>query len=168
MADIELTGWEEFINKAGKLPDTLQQEFAGEVEFSAERWSLLAKQAAPKDQGRLVQGISTAKLNDLEWDVVSNAFYSPYLEFGTKSKVSIPDGLESYAALFKGSTGEKGVRVMIYAWMNRVGIPKESQWIVYISIMKTGIKAHPFLYPQEPVIEKEFIGHLQNIVDTEH
>lgn len=150
------------------MPDTLQEEFAGEVEFSAERWAQLSKAAAPKDQGFLSQKISPAKVNDLEWDVISPQFYSPYLEFGTKSKVNIPVGLESYAAEFKGKTGEKGARIMIYAWMDRVGIPKERQWIVFISIMRTGIKAHPFLFIQEPAIEKEFIGHLQNIVDTEH
>lgn len=150
------------------MPDVLQEEFAGEVEFSAERWSELSQQAAPRDQGRLAQGIHSAKVNDLEWNVLSNAVYSPYLEFGTKSKTVIPAGLESYAAQFKGTTGQKGAREAIYAWMNRVGIPKERQWIVFVSIMRTGIRAHPFLFIQEPIIEKEFIEHLQNIVDTEH
>src|SRR6185436_13684216 len=150
------------------MPDVLQEEFAGEVEFSALRWQELAFNAAPVDQGKLKQGITVAKVNDLEWNVLSNQVYSPYLEFGTKSKTRIPSGLESYAAQFKGTTGEKGAKTMIYAWMNRVGIPVERQWIVFISIMRTGIRAHPFLFPQEPIIKKEFIGHLQNIVDTEH
>lgn len=150
------------------MPDQLQEEFAGEVEFSAERWALLAAQAAPNDQGFLSQKIKPNKINDLEWDVISPMEYSPYQEFGTKSKVRIPSGLESYAAQFKGQTGQKGAKQAIYAWMNRVGIEASRQWIVFISIMKTGIKAHPFLFIQEPIIEKEFIEHLQNIVDTEH
>ncbi len=36
-------------------------------------------------------------------EVISNAEYSPYVEFGTGALVKIPTGLESYAEQFKGA-----------------------------------------------------------------
>lgn len=171
MPDIELTGWDEFINKAGGLPRELREEFAGEVEDAANHWETLAKNAAPVDQGLLQQNIKAEFVSDLEWNITAGQEYAPFQEFGTKSKVNIPAGLEAYAAEFKGQ-GSKGGRFdlqkLLFAWMDRMGIPDDKQWLVYISIVVHGIKPHPFLFPQEAIIEPEFIGHLQNIVNTEH
>lgn len=168
MPDIELTGWDEFINKAGGLPRELREEFAGEVEISAKQWEELAKSAAPVDQGFLQQNISAVEITDLEWDVAVNQSYAPFLEFGTKKKVSIPAGLEAYAAEFKGQGQGGDAKTLIYAWMNRVGVALNLQWVTFISIVVNGIKPHPFLFPQQAIVEPEFLQHLQNIVETEH
>ena len=165
---IELTGWDEFINKAGGLPRELQEEFAGEVELSAAKWEDLAKSAAPVDQGFLQRNIKAVEVSELEWDVLVNQNYAPFVEFGTKSKVSIPAGLEGYAAEFKGQGQGGNAKTFIYAWMNRVGIPVNLQWVTFISIIVHGIKPHPYLFPQQAIVEPEFLQHLQNIVNTEH
>lgn len=171
MADIDLTGWDDFINKAGGLPESLKEEFAGEVKDAADNWEKLAKIAAPSDQGFLRRNIKAEFINDLEWDISVGQEYAPFIEFGTKSRVSVPAGLEGYAEEFK-SNGKGGTKdqakVMIYAWMDRVGIPKDKQWAVFISIMVHGIRPQPFLFPQRDIVEPEFLDHLQNIVNTEH
>ena len=65
-----------------------------------------AKSLAPFKFGKLRQGIKAEQITPLTWDIVAHEIYSPYIEYGTGSKVSVPLGLEDYAMQFKG----KGIR----------------------------------------------------------
>lgn len=91
-----------------------------------------AKRLAPVDTGRLRSSIVTtkAKQSNLVAKTIVNANYAPFIEFGTKSMVEIPQGLEEYALQFKSSVGNIG----------------------------GGIKAQPFLFPawekERPKFEK--------------
>lgn len=117
-----------------------------------------AKLRAPGDQGILQNLISAAKIDPLNWQVVSGADYSPYVEFGTGTKVSIPPGLEEYAVQFKGNGASIGLsaKEAIFAWCARHGVDKSAWYAIYISIMANGIKPQPFFFPavnrQTPLI----------------
>ena len=70
----------------------------------------LAKRAEPVDKGTLRQSISAQK-SGKTINIVANAKYSPYVEFGTGGRVDLDDMLRlgipaTYAAQFKG----KGIR----------------------------------------------------------
>jgi len=166
---ITLQGFKEFENKLKNLPKDVKKEVGGETFAAAKNWEKRAKIAAPKDQGRLVGQIKGSQIGELASNVSVNVDYAPYEEWGTKSKVNVPPELASYAATFRGGgPGGGNARRMIYAWMDRVGIPKERQWFVFISIIVKGIRPHPFFFIQAPIVEKEFIKNVKNILETEH
>jgi hypothetical protein len=107
--------------------------------------------------------------------VYSHAFYSAYLEWGTKSKVDVPADLQQYAQQFRGKgKPSHDFFEMILAWVNRTGIAgrfstktrqklnskadKEREYqaarAIYYSILKHGIKAHPFFFKHRAVVYK--------------
>lgn len=75
--------------------------------------------------------------------------YAPFVEFGTKSKVSVPAELKSYAMQFKGS--KKGsfndLLKNIERWAYRKGLPTEAVFPIALKIARDGTSAKPFLYP---------------------
>lgn len=168
---ITLTGWKEFEVKCRNMPKILQDEVGGEVRYAAEEWAGFAKRDAPKDVGFLAGGIDAKNIAPMESEVVSHAEYSAYMEWGTKSRVQVPGDLAAYAATFKGkgvAGGRFALQKMLFAWMDRVGIPVEYQWITYISIIVRGVHPHPFFFIQVPVVEKLLMGNIQKILNTEH
>lgn len=167
--NISLKGMSQFDQALKKFGTVFKKEVELEVVDAAKNWEGKAKAAAPTDQGRLKAEITSSKTGTMEAQTTSQAAHSPYLEFGTLSRVKVPAELQAYALQFKGG-GAKGddAKRMIYAWMERVGIPKERQWIVFISIMVNGIRPQPFFFPQKPIVEKEFFSHIQRIINTAH
>lgn len=164
---IALSGFKEFEAKCKNLPKIIMEEMDGEVEESSRHWASLAKRDAPKDQGFLAGQITNKKIKLAEWETVSPAEYSAYLEWGTKTKVQIPAELQAYANQFR-TKGTGDAKKMIYAWMKRVGIPVQFQWPVFFSIITKGVNPHPFFFIQKPIVEKEFITRAQKILNTEH
>lgn len=171
MAGIKLSGFKEFRGRMRTLPAEIKKEVGGETFAAAKSWERMSKQLAPVDQGRIRGAIRGNQVKETVSEVTCPVFYAPYIEFGTKRYVSIPAGLQAYAAQFRGG-GQRGARFELqknlFAWMDRVGIPDESQWFVYITIIVNGIKPHPFFFPPSPIIEKEFIKNVRNILNTEH
>lgn len=162
--NLTITGLGELRARLANAQKTITSAVSAELQDGANNISAEAKQRAPGDQGILRNLISAAKLDPLNWEVVSGAEYSPFVEFGTLTKVSIPPGLEEYAAQFKGDfasgTYSEGSRLTaweaISAWCERQGIEKEAWYAIYLTIIKVGIKPHPFFFPavnqQTPII----------------
>lgn len=170
-ANITLSGFKEFEQKCLNMTAEILEECDGEIEDAAKTWEGLAKDAAPVDFATpgLAGGVSHTEVVDHSADVVSNAEYSAFIEWGTKSRVRVPAELQAYAAGFISKGGSPGkAKEMIYAWCSRHGIPKNAYFLVYRSIMRFGIHPHPFFFIQEPVVEVEFLEHLRNILNTEH
>lgn len=59
-----------------------------------------AKREAPLDTGMLKQSI-VVELKDYNASITANADYAAFQEFGTGTKVSVPDGFEYLASPFK-------------------------------------------------------------------
>jgi len=168
-ATITLTGWKEFEAKAKNMTAELLDELDMEVEEAANNWVDRAMNDAPVDMGFLKNGIKKQAVQKGIWEVTSNAEYSPYMEWGTRQRVSVPTDLAAYAITFKGQ-GSKGgdVKAMIYEWCRRKGIPEDKWWPIFISIMVKGVNPHPFFFIQYPFVEAEFFNHVKNILETEH
>jgi HK97 gp10 family phage protein len=173
---IEVRGLKELEKKFGRFAKEAVQAVDMELHDAANEFANLAINAAPVDQGLLRQGISAKKVGKLEYETVSQAFYSAYLEWGTKSKVEVPADLQQYAQQFRGSAGPKhDFFEMILAWVHRTGITarfstktrqrlkggqadKEREYqaarAIYYSILKHGIKAQPFFFKHRAVVYK--------------
>jgi HK97 gp10 family phage protein len=120
-----------------------------------------AVRKAPTNDGRLKSSIvmTRAKQSDLTSKVIVNANYAPYVEFGTKSKVDIPQGLEQYALQFKASGGNfADLLDSIELWARKKGIPQEAAYPIARKIANEGVSAQPFLFPawekERPKFEK--------------
>lgn len=169
MTTVTLTGWKEFEKKARELPSVLFSEIGGEVEDAGRLWASLAKRDAPKDVGFLAGQISSRRTGEMTAEATSEANYSAYIEWGTKTRVRVPSDLQAYAQQFKAQgAGAGNAKKMIFAWMERVGVPKERQWITFLSIIIKGIRPHPFFFIQMPVVQAQLDKNVQTILNTEH
>jgi HK97 gp10 family phage protein len=127
---IDITGLEATIAKMKKAGVDVANEVDAEIGSAALNIERNASAAVRKDRGFLLSAIKQGKVADLVWEVVAQKFYAPYVEFGTGGLVDIPQGLEDYAAQFKG----KGIR-------------------------KVNLPARPFMFPalmaeRRPMIER--------------
>ncbi len=99
----------------------------------------IAIREVPKDNSFLSKNISVEPNRFIAkagvYAIKSNAFYSPYVEFGTGEKVDVPSELKSFAIQFKG---EKKI---------------------------IGQDAQPFLYPAALEGQKTFRGYLKTWID---
>lgn len=183
---IEVRGLQQLQKKLGKFAPNLINAVDAELLAAAKEYANLAIDAAPKDQGLLVQGIGAKRNKVMESETYSHAFYSAYLEWGTKSKVQVPPDLQSYAAQFRG-TGKPQHAFFehILAWVHRVGITarysvktrqrlkggkadKEREYqaarAIYYSILKYGIKAQPFFFQHREKVYAELRKRLPVVV----
>ena len=97
--------------KLDKLRAFESQKVSNELGKTGLEIVRLAKRAAPVDKGTLRQSISAQK-SGKTINIVANANYSPYVEFGTGDDVDLDDMLRlgippSYAKQFEGKTGRK-------------------------------------------------------------
>ncbi len=184
---ITLTGWKEFADKCNSLPDELLREVEGEVEYAAENWAGLAKDAAPKDLGHLIGGIDAYHVGNGISEVVSKAEYSSFIEWGTKSYKQVPADLQGYAdSLVYNKSGDyydflnaildwvkrKGLASITNSYTGRKSTKKDdlilvAQTIAFF-IMKYGIHPHPFFFIQMPIVEEQLKANVQKILNTEH
>lgn len=140
-----LVGADKVLKGLGSLPKRLKDEVRSEVEGAAQRIVDRAVRdvgsrgvggrAKAVNNNNLRLGISKFQVGDLTFEIVSNAKYSAYVEFGTGGLVSIPKGLEQYASQFKG----KGVR-------------------------KVNLPARPFFFNNFEIERVKLIQRLKNII----
>jgi HK97 gp10 family phage protein len=161
------------INKTLKVLDSLGEKVRKsaekEIERSARNIEGKAKRNAPTGANNRLKTSIDVRGSGLSREVFTDVKYAPYVEFGTKSKVDIPPGLEGYAMQFKGKKGgsyedmEKSIKV----WAKRKGIPEEAIYPIIKSILHKGTKAQPFLFPaffaEQPQLLKRLKGVLRGI-----
>lgn len=156
----QIQGINELLSKLKSLPGDITKKIDFELRDGAQSIAAEAKQRAPADQGILRNEIGTEQKAPMNYEVFSGAEYSPFVEFGTLTKVNIPAGLEEYAAQFKGGGhligGSLSLKQAIFNWCERKGIDKSAWYAIYISIAVNGIRPHPFFFPavtrQSPII----------------
>ena len=163
---VTLKGFDEFQRKLKALPPQLKKQAGALVYDAAQLWEEKAKQDVPVDQGRLQSLITAKRVAEMTSETVSAADYSAYIEWGTKSRVRVPADISAYAQQFRGVGSKGNAKEMIYAWMNRVGIPADKQWFVYISIVTKGIHPHPYFFIQRPFVQKQLFTDLEHMLNT--
>lgn len=167
---IKLEGAREFEKKLKQIHKEIRAEVTEEIKDAGRKWEQGAKRDAPKDQGRLAQSIKS-KGRVMEAEVTVSVEYAPYVEWGTKRRVKVPADIADYASQFRGNKGGVSglsLQKLLYAWMDRVGIPDDKQWAVLMSILANGIKPHPFFFIQRPKVEADMIKNIKAILNTEH
>ena len=133
---IELNGLNETLKRIEKAGGNVVTEVDAEINSGVVDIERDAVRLAPVDKGFLRGAISWKRNARLNYEVVAQTKYAPYVEFGTITKVEIPAGLEGYAAQFKG----KGIK-------------------------KTGgMRARPFLFPAFRANLPKIIDRIQKIV----
>jgi HK97 gp10 family phage protein len=132
---IEVQGMDKIIKKFGSIPQNVKKEVDAEMAATANNFVNRAVTAAPVDTGFLRSKITFARLGEMNYEIVSAAKYSAYLEFGTITRVKVPSELTAYAMQFKG----KGVK------------------------KSGGLYPRPFFFPQLPKARAEFQESLSEI-----
>lgn len=167
---LELQGYNKLVKKISTLPQRIQKEIDAEIGFSAENIRAKQMRLAPVDEGQIKQGLPPAKrVKILEWELSSTKFYSPYQEFGTKSKAQVPAELSEFASQFKG--GDKGsfddLFKSIVGWVKRKGIEPGAAYPIARSIAIFGVAPHPFFFPPFFDERKNLLKNIQNILTQE-
>ncbi len=135
---INIAGVKELQARLNSVSKEVHKEVLGEIKDAAQKWVALSKRDAPIDLGKLRQNITADISPSWGASVISNANYSPYIEWGTVTKVDVPGELAEYAIQFKG----RGIR------------------------KNGGIIPRPFFFKQRAVIEKMLIKNINNVLDN--
>jgi len=98
--------------------DDLLQEAANEVVTRA-------KLAAPSNFSELKNSIQQKREKSLKYLIFANAYHAPYIEFGTRGKVSIPAEMQEVAAEVKSREKRGNWETFvadIKVWMKKKGV----------------------------------------------
>lgn len=102
----DIVGMDKVLAGLKSAPAEIQSQVEDAFSASAMIVEQQAVLRAPVDVGGggagLRGGVSSFKSGDIQFDVVSAALYSAFVEFGTGALVDVPAGLEDYAMQFKG------------------------------------------------------------------
>lgn len=183
---VKLKGLEKVLKNMDGFPDRIKREIGGEFREAAKEIERLAKHAAPKDQGRLVNTITTKEVNVTKYEVGASSQIAAIQEFGTKKSVRVDPEFASYAMTFKGVhvQGAGTLYENILAWVKRVGLagtfstktrrrtgPKDQKeqqdkraaFFISRKITREGVTAHPFLMPAFKATKTKLIRRLIKI-----
>ncbi len=137
MVKVNLIGFKELEAKLKKAAGNIKKEVGAEVQFAGERFAELARKDAPKDTGQLTGSIRPKKIDELTVEVVAQKEYAPYVEWGTITKVNVPSEFAAYASQFMTKNRKR---------------------------FNGGISPHPYFFKQIPIVRKETIQHIENIL----
>lgn len=173
----------QFASGALNVREVVEQE----ITSMAKEWVKGAVRDAPGDQGTLRKGISYLVVNN-GVEIVSNAFYSHFMEFGTKGKYRPIPGTEAIAQQMKGFKGGDLMQMlrMIVKWVHRKGIigrysvktkkrigSKVNQfaedysaaWPIMMSILKYGVAPHPYFFKQQDVVWPQMVRNVKRRIE---
>lgn len=154
------------LNKLESASKEIRVKGEIELERSARKIEAQAKRNAPTGVSNRLKTSIDVRGSKLEREVYTDVKYAPYVEFGTKSKVDIPPGLEGYAMQFKGKKNgsyedlEKNIKL----WAKRKRIPEEAVYPIIKSILHKGTKAQPFLFPAFFAEQPQLIKRLKKVL----
>jgi hypothetical protein len=185
---IGLLGLNKTLAKLQKDVNEVTIEINGSIGGGVQNMSRMAGRLAPRDSGFLAGKISADEKDFLSWELVAQGSYAPFMEFGTKRKVSIPNGAENIAAQFKGkkSGNLDQMEKSLTEWVKRKGLSgtysvktkkrtgnkanradedKKVARAIMFYILKHGVKPQPFFFPAyfayRPQIIKDVIKILR-------
>lgn len=171
MFKVRVTGFNgmkaEFAAATEKVTSIVKEEIID----MAQQWVAAAQRDAPVDEGQLRRLISFYPNGPYSVEIVSQALYSPFMEFGTKKHFRAIPGTEAIASQFKGYKGGDFRAFMraIVRWVRRKGITgtysvktrrrlgsKVNQfaedygaaWPIAMKILRDGVKPRPFFFEQ--------------------
>lgn len=173
MIKANIIGLDALQRKISNAPKQIQEEVSAELQVSAWEFRDMAKRDLAEqggDRGTLLRSITAQPIGPLTWEISANAFYAPFIEFGTKAKFNPYPGTEEFAAQYKGAKGTGALKLIdaIKGWVDRKGIAtgKEIDRVAFLiarSIYKTGISPKPFFFKQVTPVRENLYKRLNNI-----
>lgn len=165
-ADVNTKQLQQALRKLEQAGSEIRTKGELEIERSARIIESQAKRNAPTGASNRLKTSIDVRGSKLTREVYTDVKYAPYVEFGTKSKVDIPPGLEGYAMQFKGSGGGsfKDFEKSIKRWAQLKGIPEEAVYPIMMSILHNGIKAQPFLFPAFFAEQPQLLKRLKKVL----
>ena len=185
----QIQGIERLQAKIKALPKDLQEEVVGEIqawgnEVNSEQIGLISQQNI-QDLGGLQQNTKAMHTpNGVE--LISNVYYAPFIEFGTRTKVSVPPELSSYAMQFKGKKRGDYYDFLnnILDWVKRKGIAArysvktrkqtnskaDKERLIQVaqlianSILRYGISPRPYFFPPYLRKRKNLLTRIKKVI----
>ena len=176
-------------DKIDKAPKKLRKEINDAIVLSGERFTELAVKDCPGDTGFLSGSIRPTKLGEAMVEVAVHKEYGAYMEFGTKSRFKPIEGVDASVYKGKGTGDYFDFLNNILDWVKRKGIgmgtlsetnavrrrfkqktvTKKDRLLdvaqaIANSISRHGVKPHPFFFKQIPIVKKETIDNIENIL----
>lgn len=106
-----------------------------------------ANSRVPSNTGFLKNSLYR-EVRGLNAEVGASANYAAFMEFGTGTLTDVPNGLEEYAARFKGmkfgSLDE--FKEDLKDWMRKKGIEESALFPIMMKILTVGVEPQPFLF----------------------
>ena len=139
MSKSTIKGLDKVYKDFAKLSQEIHKKVGLVTKANAMEISADARKKAPKDLGKLAQGISYEKVDDtFNYKIFAIEKYSAYMEFGTGGMVKVPSELKEIAIQFKG----KGVK--------EINLP-----------------ARPYLYPAFVKGREQYLEDLEDLLKKE-
>jgi len=164
-ADVNTKQLQRALRKLEQAGSEIRAKGELEIERSARIIESQAKRNAPTGANNRLKTSIDVRGSKLTREVYTDVKYAPYVEFGTKSKVEIPPGLEGYAMQFKGGGGSyEDFEASIKRWAQLKGIPEEAVYPIMKSILHKGVKAQPFLFPAFFAEQPQLLKRLKKVL----
>lgn len=165
-AEISKADINQLLGKFERFSKNKRDQIEYVINEGALRIESSAKEYAPVDMGALRSSIKTGKFGELGREVYTNLEYAPYVEFGTKSRVDVPSGLESYALQFMGKKGTFDELLQnIQGWVRRKGLEPNLAYPIALKIAREGRKAQPYLFPAFERHRPRIIRNLKRVIN---
>lgn len=176
MIKLNVIGLEDLKRQIANASKEVKAEVDGELKAAAMEFVALAKRDLASqggDRGTLLRSISYKKDGELAYTVSANAFYAPFIEFGTKSKFNPYPGTEEYAAQFRGAKQSGALKLIdaIKGWVKRKGIAsgKEADKVAFLiarSIYLRGISPKPFFFKQISPVRQNLMNRINTVLNV--
>lgn len=190
MFKVSIKGLDGFKREFATAAKQVKEIVSAEVQAAGAEFVSGARRDAPVDQGALKGAITYYMDGDLSAVIVAQKFYAPFIEFGTKGKYTPIPGTEAIAATFRGYRGGDFAELlrMIVRWVNRKGITGRysvktrrrlgskaqrqaedlsAAWPIALSILKNGIKPHPFFFKQMEVVWPKMVSNIERALKSQ-
>jgi hypothetical protein len=170
-----------------KQSDQVLAKVRVEIGDTAKEVVELAKKRAPINESNLKGSISFQEITPFQYEIVANAKYAGFMEFGTRTLVEIPPGAEEIAAEVRKIKGgniaemEKSVR----RWVRLKGIvgtfsvktkrrnkrnkdeearEDSAVFLIMRKLLKVGVKPQPFFFPSIKEATKDLGKRIAKII----
>lgn len=189
MFRISLQGINGFKKEFATATKEAREIIAAEVQAAGADFTAGARRDVPIDQGALKGSVSYYMDGDLNAVIVAQKFYAPFIEFGTKGNYKAIPGTDKIAEQFKGYKGGDFMELlrMIVRWVKRKGISGRysvktkkrlgskidrlaedyaAAWPIALSILRKGIKPHPFFFKQQETVWPKMVTRIERALKT--
>lgn len=177
LVSVSITGKKALIDRINQYQQNLQSELKAEMSEAAEEvLTGAANYLSNNDEGTLRRSLRKEEVtlppSQYKWEVGTDLYYAPYIEFGTGRKAN-DLGYPAYANTFKGRKAKGDFKQFVKnltGWVKRKGIASEEKeaeriaGLIADDIIRNGQEARPFLFPAFLDVANRMPERLKNLL----